>query len=119
MPADRLFHPLTTMDDLDEALDRAQHEPVVVYKHSRICPLSARMQKTEVATLDRPDDPPVYRVVVQDARAVSDAVAERFGVRHESPQVLLVYEDAVLHDASHGRIAADDIRTHSAPAAHD
>ena len=106
------------MDDLEDALERAQDAPVVFYKHSSICPLSARMQE-EVAALDQPDDPPVYRIVVQEARAVSDAIADRFGVRHESPQVLVVYDDAVLHHASHGRISAEDLRTHSTLATHD
>lgn len=118
MPTDSPFRSLATPDDLDAALERAQETPIVLYKHSRICPTSARMEQ-EVATLDQPNDPPVYHIVVQDARPVSDAVADRFGVRHESPQVLVVYEDAVLHDASHGRISAEDLRTHSTLAAHD
>ncbi len=106
------------MDDLEKALARAENEPVVFYKHSTTCSLSARTQRA-VAELNRPDDPPVYRVVVQEARAVSDAIAERFAVRHESPQVLVVYGDAVLHDASHTRIAIDEIRTASTEVAYD
>jgi thioredoxin 1 len=118
MSTDSPFHALTTLDELDAVLERAQDTPIVLYKHSRICPLSARMQE-EVARLDQPSDPPVYRVIIQDARPVSDAIANRLGVRHESPQVLVVYDDAVLHDASHGRISAEDLRTHSTLAAHD
>lgn len=112
------FHPLATMDDLQTALDRAQDEPVVLYKHSAICPISARMER-EVATLTEADDPPVYRVVVQDARDVSDAIEDQLGVRHESPQALLVYQNTVHHDASHGRISADDLRTAALQTAHD
>lgn len=106
------FHPLTTTNDLEAALARAEDEPIVFYKHSATCSLSTRTQR-EVATLDRASDPPVYRVVVQKARAVSNAIAERFAVRHESPQVLVIHDDTVLHDASHTRIALDDIRTAS------
>lgn len=106
------------MDDLEDALQHAKRGPVVLYKHSAICPISARMQD-ELATLDQPDDPPVYRVVVQDARPASDAIADRLGVRHESPQAIVVYDDAVLYDASHGRISADAIRTHSTRPTHD
>ena len=106
------------MDDLQAALDRAQDEPVVFYKHSAICPISARMEK-EVATLTDDEDPPVYRIVVQEARDVSDAIEDRLGVRHESPQALLVYQDTVPHDASHGRISADDLRTAAMQTAHD
>lgn len=116
--ASELFRPLTSMDDLQAALDHAHEEPIVFYKHSAICPISARMEE-EVATLTESDDPPVYRVVVQDARDVSDAIEERLGVRHESPQALLVYQDTVPYDASHGRISADDLRTAATQTAHD
>lgn len=112
------FHSLSSMDDLEDALQRAKRGPIVLYKHSAICPISARMQD-ELATLDQPEDPPVYRVVVQDARPASDAIADRFDIRHESPQALVVYDDAVLYDASHGRISADAIRTHSTRPTHD
>jgi bacillithiol system protein YtxJ len=112
------FRPLTSTDELQAALKHAQDEPIVLYKHSAICPISARMQK-EVAALTEPDDPPVYRVVVQEARDVSDAIEERLGVRHESPQALLVYQDTVPHDASHSRISADDLRTAATQTAHD
>lgn len=112
------FSPLTSIDDFQTALQRAQDQPIVLYKHSAICPISARMQK-EVATLTEPGDPPLYRVVVQDARDVSDAIEEQLGVRHESPQALLVYQSTVLLDASHGRISADDLRTAATQTAHD
>lgn len=105
-----VFHPLTSISDLENALARANREPIVLYKHSATCTLSQRMER-EMAVLDGPDDPPVYRVVVQDARAVSDTIAERFDIRHESPQVLVVYDGRTLYDASHTRINTDDIRT--------
>ena len=116
--ASNFFRPLTSIDELDVALDHAQDEPVVFYKHSAICPISARMEK-EIATLTETDDPPVYRVVVQDARDVSDAIEERLGIRHESPQALLVYQDTVSYDASHGRISANDLRSAATQTAHD
>jgi thioredoxin 1 len=116
--ADSPFRPLTSMSDLEDAFQHAQRGPIVLYKHSAICPISARMQD-ELATLDQPEDPPVYRVVVQDARPASDAIADRLGIRHESPQAIVVYDDTVLYDASHGRISAEAIRTHSTRSAHD
>lgn len=105
------------MDDLDDALARAEAEPIVLYKHSATCSLSARMQQ-EMTTLDGADDPPVYRIVVQEARAVSDAIAEQFGIRHESPQAIVVYDGVARYDASHTGIAPNDIRTASTQVAH-
>jgi bacillithiol system protein YtxJ len=40
---------------------------------------------------------------------LSNAVAEQFGVRHESPQVLLIKDGRCVYDASHLGISATDI----------
>ncbi len=100
---------ITTDDDLRAALTAADRHPVVLFKHSRTCPISTVAQMS-VAQLDGPDDPDVYRVVVQSARTLSNAIAERFGVRHESPQVLVVHNGAVVHHASHMGVSATRIR---------
>ena len=61
-------------------------------------------------TLTEPGDPPVYEVVVQRARDVSNAIAARLGLRHESPQVILLSGNEVLFHASHGGVTPDAIR---------
>lgn len=52
----------------------------------------------------------VHVVDVWAARFVSDAIAARFSVRHESPQVLLIMNNRVLWSASHFRVTAQAIR---------
>ncbi|MDH4063436.1 MAG: thioredoxin family protein, partial [Acidobacteriota bacterium] len=47
---------------------------------------------------------PVYLVSVREHRAVSTTIAERFGVRHESPQLLLVHGGVVRWHGSHFRV---------------
>jgi bacillithiol system protein YtxJ len=49
---------------------------------------------------------PVWRVEVWSHREVSNAVAKRFGVRHETPQVLFVRDGLVVWSASHFRVTA-------------
>ena len=53
---------------------------------------------------------PLYVVSVRAQREVSDAITRRFGIRHESPQVLLVHRGAVLWHASHFRVRAAEIQ---------
>ena len=48
-------------------------------------------------------------VVVQSDRATSNAVATRLGVRHETPQALLLRDGRVVWNASHYRLTADAI----------
>ena len=62
--------------------------------------------------------PPQYAMVtVQTHRAVSNAIAQKLGVRHETPQALLVKNGRVVWSASHFRVTAaavdDAIRTQS------
>ena len=106
---------IATDDDLRAALTAADRYPVVLFKHSRTCPISS-MAQMSIGQLDAPDDPDVYRVVVQSARTLSNAIAERFGVRHESPQVLVVHNGAVVHHASHMGVSATRIRRAAANA---
>jgi bacillithiol system protein YtxJ len=42
-------------------------------------------------------------------RPLSNAIAEIFGVHHESPQVLLIQDGECVYDASHYDISFDDL----------
>jgi bacillithiol system protein YtxJ len=66
--------------------------------------------------LEGDDDPPLYAIVVQYARDLSNHIAEALGVRHETPQVLLIKDGEAIYHASHYDISTDDLRSaaHSA-----
>jgi bacillithiol system protein YtxJ len=49
----------------------------------------------------------VYKMItVQTHRAVSDVAAQRLGIRHETPQAILVRDGKVIWNASHFGITA-------------
>lgn len=100
------FTELRTRDDADAMLAASHLQPVVLLKHSTLCVASAR-GRSEVARLAETDGPPLYAVVVQHARAVSDYLAEHLGVRHETPQALVLHDGAVVLCQNHHAIAAD------------
>lgn len=104
------FHRLTTIQDLDQALVASHTKPIVIFKHSPTCGTSA-MASEELQDL-KDDDPvaDIYVVFVREARAVSDAIVERFGIRHESPQVLIVKDGAVTWHRSHFHVTAPQVR---------
>ena len=52
---------------------------------------------------------PIYIVDVRAQRAVSNAIAARFALRHESPQVLLLRHGRLVWSASHFRVTASAI----------
>lgn len=103
---------LAPIDDdgaLEAALAASHNAPIVVFKHSVSCPVSA-FARREVMRLTEEGDPAVYEIVVQRARAQSNAVAEHTGIRHESPQAIVFWKGEAVYDASHGRITADSLR---------
>lgn len=107
--ADSPFNTLESDSDLNEALSHSEDEPVLLFKHSSICPISSRAH-TEMEQLAGENGLPIYKVTVQSARSVSDRIAEEMNVRHESPQAILVSEGQPTFDASHGDVNAPTIR---------
>jgi len=98
-----LLAPLESLDAPEAVLAQSQHMSVMVFKHSRLCGISHRARR-EVEQFAALTLFPVYEVVVQTARPVSDAIAQRLGIAHASPQVLLVYREHVSFHASHDAI---------------
>jgi bacillithiol system protein YtxJ len=102
---------LSGMDDLERALAATDERPLLLFKHSFTCGLSAEALDEIVAHLkDRCLDASYAMVTVQTHREVSNAVARRLGVRHETPQALLIRDGRVVWSASHFRVTADAVR---------
>jgi bacillithiol system protein YtxJ len=102
-------HPLTTDRELDAAIARSFERPIVIFKHSVTCGTSAYAHEEILDLLGGPLPVDVYLVNVHSHRATSNAVASRFGLRHESPQVLLIRDGALVWHASHHRVTSDEI----------
>jgi bacillithiol system protein YtxJ len=108
-------HPdLTTLrgiDELDELLTRSGQQPLLLFKHSYSCGISAEALDALVEHLNADRANATYAMVtVQTHREVSNAVASKLGVRHETPQALLVRDGRVVWAASHFRVTADAVK---------
>ncbi|HEY8450383.1 MAG TPA: bacillithiol system redox-active protein YtxJ [Bacillota bacterium] len=100
---------LHSRTDVAKLLEAARAQPVLIFKHSATCPISARACDEWRQFLGVPEAErvmPAY-LVVQEDREASQEVAERTGVRHESPQVLLLKGGRVLWHTSHYAITKD------------
>ena len=104
------FLPLESEADLQHALEASYEKPVLIFKHSIACHVSASAHAA-LNQLSSPADPPVYRLVVQPARSLSGIIAQRFNVRHESPQLLVVADGTVQAHTSHYGVTAGWVRT--------
>lgn len=91
---------LSSKEKLQEAI--ATGEPVVVFKHSTRCSVSSMAKRNlayDFAML--PNDTAIYYLDLIALRDISDYIAERWQVRHESPQLLVLQGDTCLYHASH------------------
>lgn len=89
-------------------LARSHEAPVVLFKHSLTCPISAYAYR-EMLRISADVAPEVALIVVQHARAVSKEIAARTGVRHESPQAIVLRKAAPVWSASHYDITAEAV----------
>ena len=94
---------LESLADLDAAL-RETRRPVVLFKHSTQCPISAAADDEYRAFVGSNPKAAVFtHLDLLAHRDVSKEIGERLGVRHESPQLIVMRGgrvSAVLnHDA--------------------
>jgi bacillithiol system protein YtxJ len=95
---------IESLPALDALIERSRETPVWVFKHSLTCPISSTAWSEFMRFAGRPEGTSgaVYALIeIQRARPVSNALAERTGVRHQSPQALLLRDARVVWHASH------------------
>lgn len=98
------FIKLNSVEYLDELFQKSHEKPVVLFKHSVTCPISSHVY-SEVASVEAD----VNLVVVQTERGISNAIAERTGIRHESPQAIVLKDGKPVYHASHYDVTAEDV----------
>ena len=92
-------------ESLDLFLKGSNGRPLILFKHSNSCGISSLAYK-EMAGVEQP----VGVITVQRSREVSDEIERRFGLSHETPQVLIVRNNELLWSASHGQVRAHAVK---------
>lgn len=104
---DGSFRRVRDGDDLEEVLG----EPVaILYKHSPLCGLSAVAAGQLRAFLDESPGTPIYMLDVIRERSLAREVERRLGVRHESPQAIVLRHGEPVWTASHRGVTAAALR---------
>ena len=96
------FLRVTDPESLEQLALRSKELPVVIFKHSLTCSISAAAYE-QMAKFESE----VTLVEVQRARELSGEIEHRLGVAHESPQVIVLRDGEVVWNASHFRITSD------------
>ncbi|MFN3173470.1 bacillithiol system redox-active protein YtxJ [Phaeodactylibacter xiamenensis] len=101
---------LQSRSQIEEIIEHSKSVPCLIFKHSTRCSISSLAQNRLSKGWSLADNDVLpYHLDLIAHRDLSNAVAEQFGVRHESPQVLLIKDGRCVYDASHLGISATDI----------
>ena len=101
--------PLTDLSQLDEIVTLSNEKPVVIFKHSTRCSVSRFALKQFESEYDL-TDVDAYFLDLLEYRVISNEIASRFGVYHQSPQLLLIKEGKSVYDVSHSDINARELK---------
>ena len=105
--------PLTSLTEIDEIEKKSEIRPQVVFKHSTTCGIS-RMVLNMFTTNYRIEEGKMdmYFIDLHTHREVSNEISRKFGVMHQSPQLLVIKERTVVVHGSHGAITEIDLETY-------
>jgi bacillithiol system protein YtxJ len=102
------FKHLSDINDLEAAIVESRERPVLLFKHSRTCGVSCEALDALRAHVEDGALRAVYKLItVQSHRAVSDEASARLGIRHETPQAILLRDGRAVWNASHFRITKE------------
>lgn len=96
---------LVHIDELEAAIVESRERPVFLFKHSRTCGISCEALDELNAHVEDASPQATYKLItVQSHRRLSDETAARLGIRHETPQAILLRDGRPVWNASHFRI---------------
>jgi len=101
-------HVLRTPEDVQTFL--RQHSVCAIFKAGS-CHLTTSALDTLARPLGKHPTLPVGLIRVVECRAASEHAAELTGVRHASPQILLIRDGRVVHARDNWEISADALRS--------
>ena len=106
---------LTKVEQLASLKEISNEKLVLIFKHSTRCGISRMVWNQFQAQANFPEDQvALFYLDLLSYRSVSDAVAEEFRVFHQSPQLIILSNEEVVHHASHSSITASSIEEYLA-----
>lgn len=102
---------LFEIDELQEVYESSVERPILLFKQSTTCPISAgAFQQFNTFLNNNEGDYDAYFVKVRESRPVSDQIAEDLGIRHQSPQIFLIKDQEAMWNESHSKITVESIK---------
>jgi bacillithiol system protein YtxJ len=98
------------LGQLNEIIVASGEKPIVIFKHSTRCSVSRMALKQFENEFDLLNKVDTYFLDLIAHREISNEIANRFEVVHQSPQLLLIKEGKSIYDVSHSDIDAIELK---------
>jgi bacillithiol system protein YtxJ len=102
--------PLTNLAQLNDIESMSNVKPIVIFKHSTRCSISRFALKQFEREYDLDENVDAFFLDLIEHRDVSNEIASKFGVYHESPQLILIKNGKAVYDVSHSDINAEALK---------
>jgi bacillithiol system protein YtxJ len=100
---------MTTEAQISEIVELSHEKPQLIFKHSTRCSISSMAKSRLEREWNLENVEPWYLDLIA-YRNVSNAIASKLGVYHESPQAIVLKDGIVVYDASHNSISVSEMR---------
>ncbi|MFA5298209.1 MAG: bacillithiol system redox-active protein YtxJ [Lutibacter sp.] len=101
---------LTNSNQLEELIKSSVFKPVLIFKHSTRCGISRMVLKSFEREFNlNENEIDLYFLDLLNYRSLSQEISLKFNVAHQSPQVLVIKNGAVIYHDSHNAINSKDI----------
>lgn len=103
--------PLEDLGQIEEIITLSEQKSVIIFKHSTRCSISRMALKNFENEYDLGENVIAYFLDLISFREVSNEIASRFNVVHQSPQLLLIVGGKSVYDVSHSSIDAQELKS--------
>lgn len=100
---------LTNINQLSEIDHLSKSHKVLIFKHSTRCSISNMALGRLETKWDSRSDIKTFYLDLLKHRDVSNAIAERYHITHQSPQALIISNGTCILHQSHSEISAADL----------
>ncbi|MEO0037881.1 MAG: hypothetical protein RIQ59_1092 [Bacteroidota bacterium] len=103
---------LTDISQLDEIQEASNLKLVVIFKHSTRCSISRMALRQFENEFEANENVLPYYLDLLNHRDISNEIAIKFSVVHQSPQLLIINKEKCIYNASHSDIDSRVIKTY-------
>ena len=102
---------IEVLGQLDEILEASSEMPQLLYKHSTRCGVSSMVRKQLDGAWAHGGKIIPWHLDLIAFRNISNEIAERFAIQHQSPQIIVLVNREVKLYISHAPLSSKDLDT--------